>query len=211
MVITWYGEGCFKCQSGEISVLSDPFDAKIGLTPPRSKPNILLKTLAAVPLHESAEAASEGIRDSLIVNSPGEYDAFGVDIKGIPLKKESGASFIKIIYLVDFEGVRFCFLGHLAGELEASDMEEIEYVDVLFIPGGGKPFISQDKAVKLVNKISPKVVIPSFFKIAGLKRPSDDIKDFMKEFGRKAEPQEKFTFKKKDLSEKETELIVLQP
>jgi len=35
MVITFYGEGCFKIQSGEFSVLIDPFDAQTGLMPPR--------------------------------------------------------------------------------------------------------------------------------------------------------------------------------
>lgn len=205
MVITWYGEGSFKCQSGEISILSDPFDSKVGLNPPRFKPNIILKTLAAVPPDVSAA------EDSLLINSAGEYDAFGIGVKGMPLKKETTNSFMKTIYLVDFEGVRLCFLGHISGELEASDMEELEDIDVLFIPGGGKPFIPQDKAVKLVNQIEPKVVIPSFFKVAGLKRQSSDIKDFMKEFGRKTEPQDKFTFKKKDLSEKGTVLIVLKP
>jgi len=187
MVITWHGEGCFKCQSGEISILSDPSTL-------RFKPNIVLRTLVKVPPEEEGG-------EILVVNTPGEYDAFGVNIKGFQLKKESTESFIKTIYLVDFEGVRFCFLGHISEMLEATEMEGLEAIDVLFVPGGGKPFVSQGEAVKLINQLAPKIVIPSFFK---------DTREFMKEFGKQAEPLDKFTFKKKDLSEKGTELVILK-
>jgi len=187
MIITWYGDGCFKCQSGERSILTDPQTL-------RFKPDIVLKTLAKVPLESESDGA-------LTINTPGDYDAFGIFVKGIQLKKESAESFVKTIFLVDFEDIRFCFLGHLADSLESSETEDLEDIDVLFIPAGGKPFIAQEKAVKLIKQLEPKIVVPSFFK---------DIKPFMKEFGKKAEPQDKFTFKKKDLSEKGTEIVVLK-
>lgn len=187
MVITWHGEGCFKCQSGETSILTDPQTL-------RFKPNIILKTLTKLPPETEKE-------EILTINTPGEYDAFGINVKGIQLKKESAESFIKIIYLVDWEDIRLCFLGHISDAIESAETEELEDIDVLFIPAGGEPFISQDKAVKLINQLEPKVVVPSFYK---------DIKQFMKEFGKKSEAQDKFTFKKKDLPEKGTELVLLK-
>ena len=187
MVITWHGDGCFKCQSGENSILTDPQTF-------RFKPNIILKTLTKLLPETEKE-------DSLTINTPGEYDAFGINVRGIQLKKESAESFIKTIYLADFEDIRLCFLGHISDMLEPAEMEELENIDALFIPAGGKPFIQQDKAIKLINQLEPKVVIPSFYK---------DIKQFMKEFGKKSELRDKFTFKKKDLPQKGTELVLLK-
>jgi len=206
MIITWYGEGCFKCQSGELTLLSDPVDAKSGLSAPRFKPNVLIKTIAPVPA-----PVIEDEENTLVVQNAGEYDRFGIEVKGYAIKKESTDTYIKTVYVVEFEGIRLCFLGHLDGQLEGVDLEPLEYIDVLFIPGGGKPFIEQEKAVKLIHQIEPRVVIPSFFKIPGLKRNSADSKDFVKEFGvSKTDAQDKFTFKKKDLQEKGTSLVLLK-
>ncbi|MBI4119452.1 MAG: MBL fold metallo-hydrolase [Parcubacteria group bacterium] len=206
MVITWYGEGCFKCQSGELTVLSDPFDSKTGLNPPRLKPTILLRTLTAIPM-KNVEPAEDM---ALAVNTAGEYDSRGIDVSSFSVKKESSDSFLKTVHLVDFDDIRLCFLGHLSDMLDAAETEPLEEIDVLFIPAGGKPFISQEKADKLIRQLAPKVVIPAFFKIPGLKRQSDDLKEFMKELGQKVEPQDKFTFKKKDLSASGTKLVALK-
>ena len=100
-----------------------------------------------------------------------------------------------------------CFLGHISEALATDVAEHLEEIDVLFIPAGGKPFIEQKIAVKLIKQTAPKIVIPSFFKISGLKRPSADLKIFLEEGGYlpaqagKAEVQEKLTIKKKDLAE----------
>ena len=54
-------------------------------------------------------------------------------------------------------------------------------------------------AAKLVKQLSPKLVIPSFFKISSLTRKADGVSPFLKELGQEAEPQEKLVVKKKEL------------
>jgi len=96
MVISFYGEGCFKIQSGELVILTDPPAKESGLGPPRFKFNLLLKTLSAFP----PEAKS-----SYELVGPGEYNFKiadkEVDIEGLFLEKESTDKFIKTIYLVN--------------------------------------------------------------------------------------------------------------
>ena len=91
-------------------------------------------------------------------------------------------------------------MGYLSEDLSPEIIERLEQVDVLFVPAGGKPFIDQKKAVALIKQIEPHIAIPSFYKLANLKRPADDLKKFLKEFNHDVVSEEKLTIKKKDLS-----------
>ncbi|MEK7451393.1 MAG: MBL fold metallo-hydrolase, partial [Patescibacteria group bacterium] len=144
----------------------------------------------------------------------GEYNISGINIFGFPIPEESNDKILKTVYIVEIEDIRLCFLGHIAGTLDPIIVEHLGEVNVLFMPAGGQPFIDQKTAVRLVKQIEPKIVIPSFFKIPGLKRKSDDIKVFLEEFNSKKEKsataQDKLTIKKKDLeSFKSAQIIAL--
>jgi len=215
MIISFYGEGCFKIQSGEKNILTDPPMASSGLTAPRFKTDIILKTLTPFPISDQPISQS----DSQLIYGPGEYNVNNIKISGIKLAKESSKDFFKTIYLVEMESVKLCFLGHISQTPEPDTLEQLEEIDILFIPAGGKPFMEQKTAAQLIKQINPKIVIPSFFKIPGLKRPADDLKIFMEETnGQKKESiksleklQEKLTIKKKDLEEiNKTEIAALK-
>jgi len=216
MVITFYGEGCFKLQSGDFVILTDLFDNKIGLTPPRLKPDIILKTLTALPFSQDLSPNASASDKQYLIYGPGEYNIQNANIAGFPLSNESSEKFLKTAYFLEVEGINLCFLGHLSETPEPSLLEYLEETEVLFIPAGGPPFIEQKMAAKIIKQIQPKIVIPCFFKIPGLKRKADDVRVFLEEFnGSKKErtaPQEKLTIKKKDLSDiKKTEIVVLKP
>ena len=207
MVITWYGEGCFKIQSGESVVLTDPFEPNSGLTAPRFKADIILKTLSPFPLAETSLDDTEKI-----VFGAGEYNFKDINIWGFNLEKESTENFIKSSYLIEIENIKLFLMGHASETPEPSVLERLEDVGILIIPGGGKPFINQKIAVKTIKQIEPKIVIPSFYKIPGLKRTAEDLKEFLEEFNhKKYEPQEKLTIKNKELSEiKSTQIVILK-
>ncbi len=196
MVITWYGEGCFKTQEGNTTILTDPFEASLGLTPPRLKAHMVLKTLTAFPLQRPRN------EEGHLISGPGEYNIRGIDIAGFLLTNESTDKFLKTIYLIKIEGVTLCFLGHLSDAPEPNILEHLEEIDILFIPAGGSPFLDQKAAVKVVKHLEPKIVVPAFFKIPGLKRQAADIKIFLREFNHeKIEAEEKLSIRKKDLTE----------
>ena len=114
------------------------------------------------------------------------------------------------------EGINLCFLGHISETPEPAILEHLEEIDILFIPAGGEPFINQKSAAKTVKQTEPKIVIPSFYKIPGLKRTAGDISAFLEEFNgektKQKETQEKLVVKKKDLAGiKKTEIIILKP
>jgi len=210
MVITFYGEGCFKIQSGEFSVLIDPFDAQTGLTPPRFKADLILKTITPISSFEKKDLslASEII-------GPGEYNINGTDVSGFQLMKESPKSFFKTAYSLKLENINLCFLGHISEIPEPTVLEHLGETDIIFIPAGGAPFVDLKSAVKIIKQFQPKIVIPSFFKVPSLKRKAGDIKDFLGELNgakeKTGEAVEKLTIKRKDLAEiKKTQIAVLK-
>jgi L-ascorbate metabolism protein UlaG (beta-lactamase superfamily) len=198
MIINWYGEGCFRVQEGEVSFMTDPFDASIGLASPRIKADMVLKTLTAFP-----RAFGKNDKDSkfeFIIDGAGEYNIKEIDIVGLPIFKESASTFLKTIYIVKTPTANLCFLGHLSSFPDANILEHLEIVDVLFVPAGGEPFLGQKEAVKLIKHLEPKIVIPMFFKVPGLKRKAEDIKIFLNELNcNNVSAQEKISFRRKDL------------
>lgn len=206
MVITWYGEGCFKAQEGNTTILTDPFEAGLGLTPPRLKADMVLRTLTAFPLKNTKN------EEWHLISGPGEYNIAGIDIAGFLLAKESTAKFLKTVYLIKTGGVNLCFLGHLSNAPEPNVLEHLEEIDVLFIPAGGSPYLDPKAAVKIVKHLEPKIVVPAFFKIPGLRRETADIKIFLREFNHeKVEAEEKLSIRKKDLALiKGTRVVVLK-
>ncbi len=214
MIITFYGEGCFKIQSGDFIVSTDPLDDKTGLTAPRFKSNIILKTLTPCQPSQSLPQSSI-LNPQFLIHGPGEYNIKDVNITGFALPKESSEKFLKTVYLAKMEDINLCFLGHISETPEPAILEHLEEIDILFIPAGGEPFINQKSAVKIIKQIEPKIVIPSFYKIQSLKRPADNLSIFLEEFDgektKQKEAMEKLVIKKKDLAGiKKAEIAILK-
>ncbi len=211
MVITWYGQSCFKVQSGETVLFTDPFNKEVGLTPPRGLAHIV--TVSHNHYDHNNREALNG--EPLIINGPGEYEIKGVNIKGIFSyhdDKEGKERGTNTIYVIEMEGIKFCHLGDLGQEkLSAEQVEEINGVDILMVPVGGAATVDGETAVEIINQIEPRLVIPMHYKIPGLAMKLDGVDVFLKEMGLgKKEVVDKLTLKKKDLTEGEMEVVVMK-
>jgi len=212
MVITWYGQSCFKIQSGETVVFTDPFNKEIGLTPPRGQASIVTISHNHFD-HNNADSLSG---EPLVINGPGEYEAKGVNIKGVfsyhdnKEGKERGGN---TIYIIEIEGIKICHLGDLGQEkLTGEQVEQINGVDILMVPVGGVATIDGEEAVEVINVIEPRIVIPMHYKFSGVNLPKfDGVDVFLKEMGvSKKEVVDRLTLKKKDLPEGDTEVVVMK-
>jgi len=211
MVITWYGQSCFKIQSGNVVLFTDPFDKEIGLTPPRGQADIVTISHNHHD-HNNAEALNN---EALVINGPGEYESKGVEINGIFSfhdDKEGKERGINTIYVIEMEGIKIGHLGDLGqSKLKAEQVEAIDGVDILLIPVGGIYTIDGEAAVDIINQIEPRIVIPMHYKIPGLTIKIDGVDVFLKEMGiAKKEAVDKLTIKKKDLPEEETQVVVMK-
>jgi L-ascorbate metabolism protein UlaG (beta-lactamase superfamily) len=106
--------------------------------------------------------------------------------------------------------IALAHLGDLGHNLTDQEFEQLEDVDVLFVPVGGGSVLSAKTAVELISSVQPRIVIPCHFKMPDLKAPLDPVDKFLREFGAgKLEPQSKVKITKKDLPQEETEVILM--
>lgn len=185
MVITYFGDGCFRLQSGETSCLIDPVNNRL-------KADVVLRT--SWPTDASAPLQNE-------IAYPGEYELKGLEIQGISLLNEASKDVIKTAYAVRFEDVQFAVFGRLQKMPEPEVLEKTGEPDIVMLPCDGDHMLAPEQAVKIAHQLEPRIIITT---------ASKHYKDFLKVFGQKAEPQEKFVFKKKELASEKGRVIILQ-
>lgn len=213
MVITWYGQSCFKIQSGQTVVAIDPFDKSIGLTPPKFEAQLALVTHDH-PDHNNLETIKG---DFFVIDGPGEYEYKGVRVEGIPSfhdAKEGNERGLNTIYLIRMEDMTLAHLGDIGQEqLNDDQLETMGEVDILFAPVGGVFTVDAEHAIEIINQIEPKIVIPMHYKLKDLKVKLDPLESFLKAIGHgDAGAEEKFTIKQKELPgpEDKMEVVVLK-
>lgn len=206
MQIQYFGLSSFKISTKEATIITDPFHKDSGLVAPRGAADVVVLAQKNKKLYNSTSGISGEHFD---ITDPGEYDVKGVTVTGIPLKQED--TYITI-FLIESEDVRILNLTHIKDfNLKEEELESLGDIDVLIIPVGGNTVLSASSASKAVNSIEPKIVIPSHYKMGDLILDLDPLEKFIKEMGGKKEEMEKFSFKKKDLIEEGTKVIVLEP
>jgi len=103
--LTWYGMSCFRMvERGLATVVTDPFDASVGLPAPKLRADVITISHDA-PGHNNL-AAVKGERR--VIQDPGEYEIGGVFITGIamnssPDNKNGGRA--NTLYVFDFDGL----------------------------------------------------------------------------------------------------------
>tara|TARA_B100000745_G_scaffold298180_1_gene246349 strand:- start:2497 stop:3102 length:606 start_codon:yes stop_codon:yes gene_type:complete len=199
MVITHHGGQCFKVSFGDTTLLFDPPHKDSKLSPVRFGADITLVSKQ----HPDFNGAKD---DSFVVNGPGAYEKNGVAIRGYLTKSEHGGpEGLNTMYVVELEGMTLVFLGALSDDnIPADAREALDEVDILFVPIGGAGVLDADKAHKLAVKLEASVIIPMHYEGMGDK---DALKVFTKEGAEK--PTDKLTIKKKDLTDKKGDIIVL--
>ena len=192
MIITYHGAECFKISQGDLALVLNP----------QSKMSADI-TLFSNGRSETAE------KSGFIIDGPGEYEIKDVFVKGF--LSEGPAKKINTIYLISFEGINLCFLGALANAtLPDEILETVENIDILFVPISGASIkdgvstLDPASAYKLAISLEPSVIIPMHYtKIT--------LGQFLKEGGEtKVDSFDKFVVKKKDLDNKESEIVVLK-
>jgi len=209
MVVNYFGNGCFRLQSGETSILLDPENNRL-------KADVVLRTIVATEMEnggagaggdKNKSGASTGagvgadVSGTTTIAFPGEYEIKGIEIVGFSIAAESTEKFLKTAYAVTWEEMKFVFLGHLSAPIDATLVEEFAEPDVLILPVGGGHFLEPNVAAKLAKQLEARIVIPSFYK---------NPDEFLKALGKKTETAEKFVFKQKDIAGDKDRPVILK-
>ena len=205
MYITWHGLSCIKVISHETVIIMDPFDKTAGLTAPRfGKVDIVTYS------HEGGDL-KKPTKDFFVICGPGEYETRGIFIRGLGYKQKNKDRSKQTAYRLELENITLAHLGYLNEQLPDNKLDIIEGVDVLFVPVGGKDVLAAEQAVKVINQIEPRIVIPMHYKDTAMKVKYDPLSGFLKELGKKeSDSYDKFRIVKKDLPQEETKTVILK-
>lgn len=206
MVITYHGGQCCKVSSGNATLVFNP----IAKGSKRFAPVKFGVDTAFISLNHpdfnGIEQVTYGEKAPFVVSGPGEYEIGEVTARGFGVKTiYDGVERYNTIYQVMLEGITMVFLGALSNStIDAKILEQFGDVDILFIPIGGGGVLDASQASALGVKLEAHVVIPMHY-------DQKTLGAFLKEEGvENAKAEEKCTVKKKDLTEREGDIVVLK-
>jgi len=170
MIISYLGGQCFKVSHGDLTIAYNPPGKDSALKSVKFGSDIVLTSLNH-PDFNGVENASFGEREPFVIEGPGEYEVKGVTVRGFASDSTyGGKKGINSIYSVTLEGMNLCFLGSLGSTaLPPAAKEELDDIDILFVPIGGKGMLDYGDAEALAVQLEPKAVIPMHYSPENLK------------------------------------------
>jgi len=186
VTLEWYGHSCFLLTlKNGAKILLDPYDTtRLPYSLPKESVDLIFSThdhfdhnaVKAVPSKFILRA--DGRQPKFFGNTAGTKtlpDGFlEVDLKGAKLtcstmpsfhdERKGGQRGANGVIRFTVEGLTFVHLGDLGDTLNPDQIAKLRPVDVLMIPVGGFYTIDAAQARKVVQELSPKVVIPMHYK-----------------------------------------------
>lgn len=181
MVINYQGKSYFKISSGEKLILINPEDQR------SMKNAIIVLNTFYFPNKKDVEGEMP-----FTINHQGEYDVQNIKVDGKFLEKDGEVE--KTAYSILFEEMKLGIIPPLKKEPDIENLEILEDCDILFFPlSNKKEFLNVSKIVNLLRQLEPCIIVPYF------PEGEEDLKDFLRELGKEASPQDKLTIKKKEI------------
>ena len=179
MRIKWLGHSCFLITNKRgINILTDPFDDTLGYKMTKEKINII--TIS----HEHYDHYNTmGIKGKpVVLKGSVNRDTHKMIFKGISSYHDSVYGKHRgnnTIFIIKTDEMVLCHLGDLGHLLENSQLEEINRVDILFIPVGGYYTLNHLQADQVIEQLKPKVVLPKHYKTDAIKWSIDPLSFFL--------------------------------
>lgn len=212
MDITFLGHSSFKLKGKNASVVTDPYDAGVGLKFPKTEADIV--TISHEHTDHNNPSAVNGKK--MVIDGPGEYEVVGVSIIGLPSFHDDKKGELRgknTIYVLEIDGLRVAHLGDLGHKLKEKVLDAMGDIDILMIPVGGEYTINAQVAAEVTRSVEANITIPMHYQVQGL-NPSTFSKltseePFLSDLGLPVEKEKKLKIKKDQLGE-DQKIVVLQ-
>lgn len=201
MHISWLGSTAVKLQTKpfdqDVIVIIDPYKPEKGSFPRSLAPQIGLYTRG-----EKNSITLSG--NPFLLSTPGECET-----KGVLITAAQGHEQDQTMLRVDVEGISVGHIGLTKKQPSNDQLEVLSGVDILFVPVGNNESYDAEAAIKAINTIEPRVVVPIAYQSDNDPKAAT-VDNFIKAFGVAADkPEKKVIIKKKDLPQEETRLVIL--
>ncbi len=188
MEIRWLGHSCFEIKT-TFNVLTDPYDDSVSY----NFDPVPIQIITESHQHHDHNAHDRVLGDPAIVKTAGEHAFDDLMIKGYKsyhdkdMGKKRGEN---IIFQIISEGITITHLGDLGHLLNPDTVQKLSDTDLLMIPVGGTYTIDANEAIKVIELIKPKVVVPMHYKNEKCDFPIDPLSKFTDAFGWKTKEVE---------------------
>lgn len=172
MKITWLGHASFLLESGDLRVITDPYDPDdLNLLPVIEPADIVVRSSD----DDIAHAYIDSIPKPFELITATEIVDCGAKVKGIQFRavpsqesvyKEGGYR-DNALYRFTLEGITITHMGDVGNPLSKSQLAALDGTDLLFALAGGHPTIGLDDLETVVSTLKPKLVIPMHFRVPG--------------------------------------------
>lgn len=210
MEIKYLGHSSFLIKTKTAKIVTDPYDPEmVGYKFPKTEADIVTISHNHKDHNQFKNVSGVNGVDPLVIDMSGEFEKMSVRIFGFQTfhdKTQGSERGENIMYKFESEGISVLHCGDLGMIPDESFLETIGEVDILMVPVGGIYTIDADEAVSLVKKIEPTIVIPMHYGSGKLA----SVNDFTKKFGLdNPVPQPKLIYKKEE-TEQEMKVVVLE-
>ena len=154
MIIKYHGHSCFSVTSDNYTIVLDPYCGIDGLN------DVSLKANEVITSHGHKDHAYiEGVAITKAVSpfKVNQISTYHDDANGC----KRGLNNITVL---EAENKKIVHLGDLGHLLDENVINEIKECNVLMIPVGGFFTIDASEAIKIIEKVNPKNVIPMHYR-----------------------------------------------
>lgn len=178
MRIRWRGHASFIIETGNKTIVTDPFNAEYGY--PVTPVTADIVTVSHDHRDHNAVATIDG--QPRIILGTGTAELAGISIIGIASFHDHGAGQergLNTIFKIYAEGLNLVHLGDLGQSLSTQQVREIGNVDILLVPVGGRYTIDAAEAFEIVSTLAPKIVIPMHYATPHLSFALAPVEEFI--------------------------------
>jgi L-ascorbate metabolism protein UlaG (beta-lactamase superfamily) len=175
MHVEWFGQSAFAFTAPDASVFIDPFGdlspmAERGIQfdyPEISRDGVDLLLVTHEHLDHNGVEAISG-EPAILRSTAGKHESPIGEVVGVASEHDEQAGTQRgpnTIFVFTLDGVRVAHFGDFGqSELRPEQAEAIGEVDLLILPVGGGPTIGAAGAKAIVERLSPKWVVPMHYR-----------------------------------------------
>jgi L-ascorbate metabolism protein UlaG (beta-lactamase superfamily) len=184
--ITWYGHACFRLETPEISLVTDPYTpAHAGLAPVPEPADAVVMSSALDEAHSCA---------AMVPGSPAVFNALdlvgrrteildGVAVEAVAASEGSDRPDdpkANALYRIELDGVAVCHMGDVGTPLAEEQLAPFRgRVDVLLALAGDGLTIALPDLEVAIGELRPAVVVPMHYATPSLRYRCGSVQDFL--------------------------------